>query len=331
MWPETQQRASSWQKMSDSVLGRPATRIIPSSANFAELREFYEAWGHRTVVEGDALWFDGGSFSMMSIPTTHVPGIETSAVRRLLARTVKAAAIYRVSEQGETSVPLFMLRDKSYDLDHLQRQFRQKVLAAAPALQVRECSWEEWRIAASRCDRDTLTRHRRAVPVSHPLLLSAGRERIARVAALVPGLRIHACFYGDEIVAYLAHLTFGDICEGLLAHRCDARGISPARHASHLLYFSFAQSAIARPEISAVCVGRQSVPANEPLAQFKRHAGFAVEPCYLRIHLHPVLAPFLENRAASAFLQTIRTVFSGKVPALRNLEVLECSARCGQG
>lgn len=323
--------AQSRQKMSDSAPGPLATGMIASSANFAELGEFYKAWGHRTVVEGDALWFDGGSFSMMSIPTTHVPRVETSAVRRLLARTGKAAAVYRVSEQGETSVALFMLRDKSYDLDHLQRQFRQKVLAAAPALQVRECSWEEWRIAASRCDRDTLTRHRRAVPVSHPLLLSAGRERIARVAALVPGLRIHACFYGDEIVAYLAHLTFGDICEGLLAHRWEFDRASPARFASHLLYFSFAKTALARPEISSVCVGRQSVPANESLARFKRQAGFLDEPCHLRIRLHPRVAPLVENRAAAAILRKIRSSFAGRIPVLNNLEVLERSAFHGQG
>jgi hypothetical protein len=316
--------------MSDSAPGRLATGMITSSANFAELGEFYKAWGHRTVVEGDALWFDGGSFSMMSIPTTHVPGIGTSAVRRLLARTGKAAAIYGVSEPGETSVDLFMLRDKSYDLGHLQRQFRQHVRTAASALQVRECSWDEWRYAALRCDGDTLSRHRGAGRATHPLLSMEGRGCIASAAAAVPGLRLHACFCGEEIAAYLVHLTLGETCEGLLAHRRDAPGTSPARHASHLLYFSFAQSAIARPEISAVCVGRQSVPANEPLAQFKRHAGFAAELCHLRIHLHPVLAPFLENRAASAFLQTIRTVFSGKVPALRNLEVLECSARCGR-
>lgn len=302
----------------------------PAAVNLEALRKFYEALGHRAVTEGGALWFDGGSLSMMSIPTMLVPTVETGAVRHLLLRTGKVAAVYRTIEPGDATVPIYMLRDKSYGLGHLQRQFRQKVLAAAPALQVRECSWQEWRISASRCDRDTLSRHHSAVVVAHPLLSSEGREQIAQAAAAVPGLRIYACFYGNEIVAYLAHLTLGETCEGLLAHRCQFDSTSPARFASHLLYFSFAQAAFSRPGISSVCVGRQSVPANEPLAQFKRHAGFAVEPCYLRIHLHPVLAPFLENRAASAFLQTIRTVFSEKVPALRNLEVVECSARCGR-
>lgn len=317
--------------MADNMLCGKATGMSPAVPNLDALRQFYGAWGHRVVIEGGALWFDGGSLSMMSIPTMLVPAVDTRAVRRLLWHTGKVAAVYRTIEPGATRVPIYMLRDKSYDLGHLQRQFRQKVLAAAPALQVRECSWEEWRGAASKCDRDTLLRHRRAAPVSHPLLLSAGRERIALAAAAVPGLRVHACFYGDEIVAYLAHLTVGDTCEGLLAHRCAFDGASPARFASHLLYFSFAKAALARPGISSVCVGRQSVPANESLARFKRHAGFAEEACHLRIRLHPLVAPLVENRAAAAMLRKIRSRFASTKPVLNNLEVLERSALRGQG
>jgi len=297
--------------------------------DLSALRSFYEAWGHQAVVAGGALWFDGGSFSMMSIPTMLVPRIETSAVRHLLSRTGKVAAVYRTIEPGDTTVPIYMLRDKNYGLGHLQRQFRQKVLAAAPALQVRECSWEDWRISASRCDRDTLSRHHSAVSVAHPLLSSEGREQIAQAAMAVPGLRIHACFYGNEIVAYLAHLNLGETCEGLLAHRCKFDSPSPARFASHLLYFSFAQAAFARPGISSVCVGRQSVPANESLARFKRHAGFMEEPCHLRIRLHPLVAPLVENRAASAMLRRIRAGLGGKIPLLKNLEVLERSEHRG--
>lgn len=314
-------------KMADDSLRAPAAGT--GSADLGPLRAFYEAWGHRATVAGGAVWFDGGAFSMMSVPTVLVPDIGTSAVRQILSRTGKVAAVYRVSQPGETTVPLFTLRDKSYELGHLQRQFRQQVRAASSVLCARECSWEEWQVAARRCDRDTLARHGDAVSDAHPLLSAEGRSRIAAAAAAVPGLRIHACFSGDEIAAYLVHLTLGETCEGLFANRRDAPGGSPARCASHLLFFTFARSAMARREIAAVCVGRQSVPGNEPLAQFKTHAGFMPEPCHLRIRLHPVLAPFLENRAASAFLRVIRTRLGDRIPTLRNLEVLERSALRG--
>ncbi|MBU3666506.1 MAG: hypothetical protein FGM15_11615 [Chthoniobacterales bacterium] len=159
------------------------------------------------------------------------------------------------------------------------------------------------------------------------LLSAETRSRIAAAARIVPGLRIHACFSGDEIAAYLVHLTFGGMCEGLLAHRVDSSSGSPLRHASHVLYFSFAQSAMARPDVQAVCVGRQSLPEKQALAQFKRHAGFQTEPCHLRIRLHPVFAPFLENPAAASLLRIVRSNLSGAVPALANLEVIE---RAGQ-
>lgn len=302
-----------------------------AGAILASLAHFYRATGHKAVVDGGCVWFDGGAFSLMSIPTMLVPDVSLAGVRRLLWRSGKWAAVYRANEAGETTVPLFMLRDKHYDLGHLQRQFRQQVRAAAAALQARECSWQEWRTAAARCDRETLGRRGKDVAGTHPLLTAEGRERIAHAASMVAGLRIHACFCGREIAAYLMHLTLGETCEGLLTHRCDDDGAWPARFASHLLTFSFAQSAMAHPGISAVCVGRQSVPANEPLARFKRHAGFTEEPCRLRIRLHPVLAPLLENRAAAGLLRAIRGRFADGIPVLRNFEVLECSALRGRG
>jgi hypothetical protein len=108
-----------------------------------------------------------------------------------------------------------------------------------------------------------------------------------------------------------------------LANRVDSISGAADRHASHLLYFSFAQSALARADVHAACVGRQSIPANEPLARFKRHAGFQPEPCHLRIRLHPLLAPLLENPAALAFVRRVRLALSKKIPPLANLEVIE--------
>jgi hypothetical protein len=315
--------------MPDPYLLRSATGKFLTEFPLEALRAFYQAWGHRAVLAGGAVWFDGGAFSMMSIPTVLVPDLEEKAVRRILSQTAKWAAVYRVENPGEKTVPLFTLRDKTYDFGHLQRQFRQQVRVASSMIEARECSWEEWRAGGLPCDRDTLRRHGKYTETSHPLLTAEGRERIAAAAAEVPGLRIHACFGANGIAAYLIHLRLGDTCEGLLAHRCDAHADSPARFASHLLYFSFAKAAMATLEISAVCVGRQSVPANESLARFKRHAGFVAEPCHLRIRLHPVLAPFLENRVASAFLRRSRVGFSRKIPKLMNLEVLESAALRG--
>ena len=120
------------------------------------------------------------------------------------------------------------------------------------------------------------------------------------------------------------------MCEGLLAHRVDSEIDSPTRHSSHLLYFSFARAAISDPEIQAVCVGRQSLPAKESLTRFKLHAGFLPEPCHLRFRLHPMLAPFLENGFSAALLKRVRVGLSGKIPALANLEVMEQAGLCGR-
>lgn len=294
-----------------------------STLDLAALRSFYEAWGHQCLVAHGAVWFDGGAFSLMSIPSVLKPDLSIPDVRILLSRTRKLAAVYPSETSHGVPVPLFTLRDKDYGPASLQRQFRQQVRTASALMEVRECPWREWRDAALRCDRETLLRRGIGPGTVHPLLTTAGREQIALAAAAVPGLRIQACFRGSEILAYLVHITFDGVCEGLMAHRCESGPEATTRHASHLLYYSFARWAITQDGIGMVCVGRQSVPANVSLARFKVHAGFQPEPYHVRIRLHPLLAPALENRLAAGLLRVIRIRFTGAIPPLANLEVLE--------
>lgn len=301
---------------------RSGEHSIPAS-ELAALRSFYEAWGHQAITMGGTVWFDGGTFSLMSVPSILLPDVSEHAVRDALVQTRRLAAVFQSVEPEGTSVPLFVLRDKTYGSNHLQRQFRQHVRTASLHLHSRECSWQEWQTAAVDCDRETLARRGKGEAVGHPLLTPQGRERIVAAASAVPHLGLHACFFGEHIVAYLVHITFGSTCEGLMAHRRHAPHESPARHASHLLFHSFARTAMARDVVHAVCVGRQSVPANPNLARFKLHAGFTAEPHPLRIRLHPWLAPWFGNPFATPLLRMIRSHGSGIIPALANLEVLE--------
>ncbi len=294
-----------------------------TATTLRSLRDFYEAWGHQAVLAGGVIWFNAGLFSIVSSPTVLIPNIEDKPVRRLLWDTRRLAAVYGSTQTEGTCVSAYVLYDKSYDLKNLQRQFRQHVIKASKTLVVRECSWDEWIVAAQKCDEETLERRGTSNVASSPLLNHEGRQTIARIAATISELRIQACFFGDEIVAYLVHLTMGSVCEGLMIHRCDDSPESPARYASHLVYFHFAKEQITRPEITQVCVGRQSVPHNPTLSSFKRHAGFIEEPYYLRFRLHPLFAPLIENRASARVLKSLRQALAGRLPFLTNLEVLE--------
>lgn len=287
------------------------------------LRDFYEAWGHQSVLSGGVVWFNAGSFTMVSSPTVLIPDLDDKTVRRLLWNTRRLAAVYGSSQTEGTCVSAYVLYDKSYDMKHLQRQFRQHVIKASKTLEVRECSWDEWNVAAQKCDEETLARRGTSDIANSPLLNQANRQQIARIAATIPGLRIHACFFGHEMMAYLVHLTMGSVCEGLMFHRRDDSLDSSAKYASHLVYFHFAKALITQPEIKKVCVGRQSVPCNAALSSFKRHAGFIEEPYYLRFRLHPLFAPAIENRVSAWMLKTLRHAFAGRLPFLANLEVLE--------
>ena len=128
---------------------------------------------------------------MMSNPSLLVPNFEGKGVRRIFSQAGKLAAVYRMDQPGKTTVPLFTLRDKTYNLGHLQRQFPQQVRSAPSMMEVRECSWEEWRFGALHCDSDSLRRHGRQDARRHPLLTPEGSERIAAATALARALSVH--------------------------------------------------------------------------------------------------------------------------------------------
>lgn len=294
-----------------------------SPEELLNLRDFYEAIGSDAIAAGGVVWFVAGSFSLCTTPTMLLPDLREKEVRALLWKTKKLAAVYGVLEDEGTTVPMYVLRDKSYDSKNLQRQFRQHVVRAQKVLEARECTWKEWETAAVRCDEETLLRRGMDSKVRHPLLSPEGRSKVVGIAERIPELRIQACFYGSEIVAYLVHLTMGSVCEGLMIHRRDDRAEDYCRDASHLVYYTFAKAAMAMPEIQTVCVGRQSVPAKDALAGFKRHAGFEELAYPLRFRLHSLIAPAFENRVGARMLRTVRERMGGKVPALENLEVME--------
>lgn len=304
-----------------TIAGVTCDRLPPST--LSALRDFYEAWGSRAIAAGGTVWFAAGSFSLVSTPTMLLPDVRDQDVRSLLWKTGKLAAVYGASRSEGTTVPVSVLRDKAYDAGSLQRQFRQHVVRASKTLEARECSWGEWETAAARCDEQTLARRGIAGPSSHPLSSREGRRKVVAVAERIPGLRIQACWLDDQIAAYLVHLTMGSVCEGLMVHRCDGDTAHPTRDASHLVYYTFAREAMARPEIRLVCVGRQSVPPKSDLAGFKRHAGFEEVAYPLRFRLHRMIAPVIENRVGAGVLRAVRAALSSRVPALRNLEVME--------
>jgi hypothetical protein len=290
------------------------------------LREFYEAWGYRTLSAGGTIWFDGGSFSVMATPTTILPDLNDKEVREVLGKMGRIVAVYGTATNEGTVVPMYTLRDKTYDFKNLQRQFKQQVNKAMQELESRECTWEEWQTLGKRCDQETLQRRGQSLNPNHPLLSDEGRKKIASIAVKIPNLRIHACFYQNEIAAYLVHLTFGSICEGLITNRREGAVEPAVKYASHLLYYTFSKEAISRPEVQMVCVGRQSVPPNETLARFKAHAGFSNEPYYLSFRMQKYLAPVFERKLTAKMLQLIRSKLGVKVPALGNLEVIERSS-----
>jgi hypothetical protein len=81
-----------------------------------------------------------------------------------------------------------------------------------------------------------------------------------------------------------------------------------------------------RDEIQGVSLGRIMLPPQHSLEQFKRHAGYQVEPIQMAAVLHPLVRVPLGNSVTRGALRQLRHLAGDRLPVLDNLAVLDAAA-----
>lgn len=283
----------------------------------AALAPLLRALGYRVHERPDVDWVEYGLFSLMPMPSTRVVADDAAAIEPLLRESGRISASFVARDGGVASVA-WWIRDPDYGPASVQRQFRQNLRRGEGRVVVRPVEWGELRQTGMAVHRDVAIA--RGVPADR-LPGPAAWDAICTAAAATPGAEATGCFVDGGLAGFMLSVTSAGVCEGLVAevspHRRDVR---PA----HALYHGFAAGMIRRPGVSAVTVGRQSIPPRGSLDAFKRHAGFVAEPIRVAVMLHPRWR-WLAAGPVRGGLHAARRLLGGRVPQFRNLDLIEAS------
>ena len=284
------------------------------------LAPFYRALGHKVWSRYGVIWVDAGRFSLMSVPCNQKLTLTKEEIQDLLRASGRMIAVFPTTEKTGITVADFWIRDKSFSLSFLQRQFRQHVIKNEETCDVRLVSWDELSRIGLSVNRNTMERrglkmHRSTQPESW--------KQICAVAGTIKGFDVIGCFYKGELAGYLISWVFNEICQGMMLHR-DSK-FNDLGTGNNLVYH-FTDEMIHRPDIHSVSMGRSWFPVVESLDRFRRHAGYVDETLKLGVVLHPRWEKILGSSMAHQFLQKLTNWTGGRLNFEKDLEILRAAA-----
>ena len=290
------------------------------AVNDHPLAPFYRALGHKVLSRNGVVWADAGRFSLMSVPCNQKLTLTKEEIQGHLRASGRMIAVFPTTEKTGITVTDFWLRDKSYDLSFLQRQFRQHVIKNEESCDVRLISWEELSQIGLDVNRNTM--ERRGLKMHKCIQLESWKQ-ICAVASTIKGLEIFGCFYKGELAGYLVSWVYRDICQGIMLHRDSQYNYLGAGNS---LVYGFTRQMIQRPEIHCVSMGRGWFPKLESLDRFRRHAGYVDETLRLGVVLHPRWEKILGSSLTHNVLKKLTAWTGGRLNLENDLEVLQAAA-----
>jgi hypothetical protein len=265
--------------------------------NLEGLREFYRLAGFRVARSSTADYLVPGSRLYHGFPIGPKPLPAADEIAALCHHPGILGV--EVINDHAIGVPggLWAVRDRSYGMRSLQRQFRQHVERAQATQTVREIGFDDLYRLGLESNRETLRRQHR-----DDLYFSSDRRwrQLCDAGRQSPGAGVFATFAAGELTAYMVYFIVGDTCYGLFSKsRTEARKTG----ANHLLYFTYTQTMIRRPGLAGVTAGLQTMPPLATVDRFKRHAGYALEPHHTAVFVRPWFRELLQSRLADAALR----------------------------
>ena len=282
------------------------------------LAPFYRAWGYRTWSRLGTLWIASGRFSVISVPCSHQVDASRTAVEGLLRETGRLAAQFPSTHITGIERNSYWVRDRGYGLASLQRQFRQHVLHDRARCVVRPVEWRDLAAQGHGVLRDALARQ----PGSGSMAPEAWAE-CCRIAGEIPNLTATGCFVDGDLAAFLVSWVSQRRCYVLMYYRSPR---FDQFRPSHKLIADFTSQMIRRDDLDAVTLGRDLVPAQGEVGDFKRHAGYRPEPIPVAAIVDPRWHALLTHRWTRGALRGLRRLAGRRAGPLENLELLDVAA-----
>jgi hypothetical protein len=282
------------------------------------LAPFYRAWGYRTWSRLGSLWIDAGRFSVISVPCSRRVTATRGEVERFVRDAGRIAAQFPTTADTGVLRNSYWVRDRGYGPASLKRQFRRHVAVHHDRCEVRPIEWQELATRGLPIFRDACARQGCPGPAT-----SRAWEECCRVASRIPGLTAAACTVGGEPAAFLVAWVFERTCFVLMYHRSTR---FDEFRPSHKLIAGFTRQTIGRPDVDAVTLGRDLVPAQGAVGAFKRHAGFRPEPISVAAVLDPRWRALLTHSCTRGILGSLNGLTGHRIDALGNVELLDVAA-----
>jgi hypothetical protein len=247
---------------------------------------FFVQHGSQTVQTESCWWYNEYgqrwlfSFPLHRLvqPTTH----EIGQLFRQMPGMLGARYIAPPDHSGKSS--FIWVRRGPYDLVHLSANTRSKVRRGLARCQVHPIGWDELIPLAMEAQRDTLQRH--GANVSKPISLG-----INSWLHECPAYEAWGAFIEGQLAAYLITLSVED-CVHLLINRSANAFLK--FYPNNALIFTAVQEALARPSVTMVSYGWESLSSLESLDDFKQNMGFFRQPVSQHVIINPWIRPLLQ-------------------------------------
>ncbi len=251
------------------------------------LAELLERRG-RKVAEAGGVWWanvDIDSRYYTSLPDQVSVDVRREAVQALLRRVGGAVARYPSQSQAGLPCGAYVVQDRGYALQKLQKRTRNFVRRGLESCQLRPVERQELLVQGLELNLDTMARHGRVRPEF------GDPQTWARTVAAVYETRGSECwgaFVGDQMASYVMSCRDAN-WEHLLIQMSRTELLKS--YPNHAIDYFLIERAMAIPEIHGVCLGSLPLRPGEGLHNYKVRMGYQVMPQAAAVVVHPMLSP----------------------------------------
>ena len=278
----------------EETIGKDATGCGPMEQAGERLAELLERRGRRVYQSGGYWWanVDIDSRYFVSLPDQICLDIRREDVDSLLRRAGGLLARYPSQQRAGLPCGAYVVQDRAYTLQKLQKRTRNFVRRGLESCQIRQVERPELLSQGLELNLDTMARHGRMRPeFGDPKTWARTVEAVYETR----GSECWGAFVGDQLASYVMSCRDAN-WEHLLIQMSRTELLKS--YPNHAIDYLLIERAMANPEIHGVCLGSLPLRQGEGLHNYKVRMGYEVMPQDAVVAVHPLLSPLATSRVA---------------------------------
>lgn len=283
----------------EETVGRDASRSGLMDRPGERLAELFERRGRRVYQSGGYWWanVDIDSRYFVSLPDQICVDIRREDVDSLLRRASGVLARYPSQERAGLPCGAYVVQDRAYTLQKLQKRTRNFVRRGLESCDIRQVERPELLEQGLQLNLDTMARHGRMRPeFGDPNTWARTVEAVYESK----GSECWGAFVGDVMASYVMSCRDAN-WEHLLIQMSRTELLKS--YPNHAIDYFLIERAMANPEIQGVCLGSLPLREGAGLHNYKLRMGYEVRPQDAVVVVHPLLSPLATSRIAGPLVR----------------------------